>query len=90
MLLKRFENPAFMTNEEMDATYEGMWVLVRKRNQSDLIYYGGYVVAIANDSNENWNALHDILDKELDFSGYIHYGHVDKGESLDVVYIASK
>ena len=89
-MLKRFDNPIFMTNEEMDVAYEGMFVLVKKRDKSDLIYYGGYVLATIENAPNSRDALYEILEKELDFNGYIHYGHIDKGESLDVVYITSK
>ena len=89
-MIKRFENPSFMENGEINRIYEGMWVLVKQNSADDLIWDGGYVVAIASDTDENRDILHEALDKELDFAGYLHYGHIDKGESLDVVYIATK
>ena len=89
-MLTRFDSPAFMENAEIDKIYEGMLVLVRKRNKTDLIFDGGYVIAIADDTVENEDKLHDILDRELDFAGYIHYGYIDKGENLDVVYLAAE
>lgn len=29
-MLKRFDNPVFMESEEINRTYEGMWVLVKQ------------------------------------------------------------
>ena len=89
-MLKRLEPPVFMTNEEIDRVYEGMYALVKLQNRNDLMYYGGQVIAVADDTIEDEDALHDILDKELDFIGYTHYGHIDRGESLDVVYVTAK
>ena len=88
-MLRRFDNPIFMTNEEIDTTYEGMWALVKKRNEDDLMYDGGYVVATIEHSPDSRGILCDILEEELGFKGYIHYGYIDKGENIDVVFIAS-
>jgi hypothetical protein len=89
-MLKRFENPVFMELEEINKTYEGMWVLAKKTSKDAISWDGGYVVGVASDTDENWEVLHESLDKELNFVGFLHYGHIDRGENLDVVYIASK
>ena len=89
-MLKRFDNPAFMESEEINRVYEGMWVLVKQDSKEAHTWDGGYVVGIASDTEENWEILHDALEKELHFVGFLTYGHIDRGESLDVVYITSK
>ena len=89
-MLKRFDNPVFMEIEEINKTYEGMWVLVKQDRRDAHSWDGGHVIGIASDTDENEEILHEALDKELDFVGFLHYGHIDRGENLDVVYIASK
>jgi len=86
-VLKRFDNPVFMYDDEIDRTYEDMWVLVKQKDDS---VFGGYVMATIEHSPTSRDILYNILEKELDFEGYIHYGYIDKGESLDVVYITSE
>ena len=89
-MLKRFDNPAFMEIEEIDRVYEGMWVLVKQDNKDAHTWEGGYVVAMITDSPDSRSILRNLLENELNFQGYIHYGYIDKGESLDVVYIKIK
>ena len=89
-MLKRFDNPVFMEIEEIDRAYEGMWVLVKQNSKDAHTWDGGYVVAMIEDSPNSRSILRNILENELDFQGYIHYGYIDKGESLDVVYITSE
>ena len=82
-VIKRFDNPTFMEAEEMNRVYEGMWVLVKQDSKDAHTWDGGYVVAIASDTNENRDILHDALEKELDYVGFLTYGHIDRGESLE-------
>ena len=88
-MLKRFDNPVFMEIDEINRTYEGMWVLVKQDKRDAHSWDGGYVIGIASDTDEERDILHDALEKELDYIGFLTYGHIDRGESLDVVYIAT-
>ena len=84
--LKILNTPIFMTNKEINNSYEGKWVLVKTENKNDGIFCGGQVYAIAEDTEKNEEQLWVILEEQLGGVGYLHYAYVDKGDDLNVVF----
>ena len=84
--MERFDHPIFMTNEEMNETYEGKFLLVRKKDENSTIFDGGYVLAVAEDTMDNQRLLIREIKYGLKRKGYVHYAYIDKGEDLRVVF----
>ncbi|MCL2218088.1 MAG: hypothetical protein FWB91_13865 [Defluviitaleaceae bacterium] len=84
--MERFKNPIFMTNQEINKTYEGKFVLVGKKDANVTIFDGGYVLAVADDTSENHRSFIKEVRYNLQGTGYVHYAYIDKGDDLRVVF----
>ena len=70
---------------DVNSQYEGKWVLMAQ-DDSSKYFIDGFVVAVGEDTDEDFTALADTLESELTSKGFVHYAHVDEGESFHVVF----
>jgi hypothetical protein len=84
--IEKINNSLFMTNSEINKVYEGKWVLVQTKSKGEGIFNGGFVSAVADDTEENEEYLWNALEKQLNGIGYVHYAHIDRGDDLHVVF----
>jgi hypothetical protein len=82
MEITRYDGTRFITEEEIDREFTGMWVLIRL--VSDSTTSQGYLVASAEGQDElRWD-LEDIGLDELNGEAIIIYGCETRGDSLHV------
>ena len=79
-----------MLNKEMNTKHEGKLLLVRNKDKDDGIFNGGYVLAIAEDTDENYSIFANEVEHNLHGAGFVHYAYVDKGVGLHVIFGAIK
>ena len=79
------ENRLFMDIVDVNNQYEGKWVLMAQEDRSKY-FEDGYLIAYADDTDENYEKMLDMLEMELEDNGYVHYAHVDTGESFYVIF----
>ena len=83
--MSKFSNRPFMTISDVNNQFEGKWVLL-SQNDSSKFFVEGFVVAIGEDNDEDFTTLADMLASELTNNGFVHFAHVDKGESFHVIF----
>ena len=74
-----------MDIKDVDSQYEGKWGLMLQSDE-DLYFEEGTLIALGDDTDEDFAALADLLALEFKNEGFVHYAHVDTGEYFHVIF----
>jgi hypothetical protein len=82
MEITRYDGTRFITEEEIDREFTGMYVLIRLDMEDT--WSGGYLIASAEGNGAMRSLLSDIAIDELNSEAKIKYGCVSRGGGFNV------
>jgi len=83
MDITRYDGTRFVTEEEIDQGFTGLWVLVSLIGL-DNSWDGGYLVATAENGEQGYSVLSSIAIDEYNANAKIYYGCRERGGNLHV------
>jgi hypothetical protein len=83
MNITRYNGTRFISEEEIDQEFTGLWVLVNLAGLESS-WDGGYLVATASCNEQTYSELSSIAINEFDANAKIFYGCKERGGNLHV------
>ncbi|MCL1997666.1 MAG: hypothetical protein FWG65_02755 [Turicibacter sp.] len=83
MELTRYDGTRFITRDEIDKEFTGKYALISFAGLEER-WDGGYLIAVAENSQDGFNALDDIGIFEYETYFQIMYGCAERGVNIHV------